>query len=351
MRLYYFFDVLRRFNRTFQTHTFVRLLVFIVFVVGASSVGFWLVERNVEGNEGLSYIDALWWSLVTMTTVGYGDLYPRSTLGRFIVGLPVMLVGGAVLGYAISIITTFLMDSKTRELRGMNQLNLQGHTLIVNYPGEAKVLELVSELRQDRSASNVVLVTDRLETLPPALAELDVAFVHGSPINADVLGRACIGEAKAAILLAPDGGDENSDSSNLGALVSLKDARPDLPITVECVNYGRRDLMKKAGADHVICVTELDVELLVQASHGLPIQEFIRDLASSLTPQRLDAVRYEGATTTFGALSAEMAARELLLVGVLEGEAPRINPGNPTEIVDGARLLVVSAKRPTVFRL
>jgi len=353
IRLVYFYDVLRRFNRTFQTRTFVRLLVFIVFVLLASSVGFWLSERGVEGNENLTYLDALWWSLVTMTTVGYGDYFPRTTIGRFLVGVPVMLIGGAVLGYAISIITTFLMDAKTRELRGMNKINLEGHTLIINYPGEAKLVELVEELRQDDKKGAVVLVTDRLETLPSNLAERDVHFVSGSPINADVLTRAAIVRARDAIVLAPNAGDENSDSTNLGVIVSLKDANDGLRITVECVNYSRRDLMRKAGADHVICVTELDVELLVQASHGLPIQEFIRDLATSLTPNRLDAVAFEAGghdTVRFGDVLAQMADEDLLLVGVLDGEMPRVNPGRDTPVPDGARLLVISAKRPATYR-
>lgn len=351
-RLIIIFRQLARLRRVVQQRMALRLGIFIVLAVLLSSLGFWYFEGETQGDEPLGYLDALWWSLVTMTTVGYGDYFPKTMAGRFFVALPVMLIGGAILGYAVSLITTILMESKTREMRGMSKHDLKDHIVIVNYPGEAKVVDLVEELRQSRAKDReIVLLTDQVEMHPSALVDRHVHFVHGSPINDDALDRAAIHKADDAIVLSPSEADENSDSHNLGVIIALKARNHGLNIVVECVSPGHITLMKDAGAQRVICVTELDVQLLCQAAEGLPIQAFVTDLVSSRTRQRVDSVRLTGKREglTFGGLMSEMAPKNMILVGVLRGDTPLINPGHDFEIGDEDQLLVVSAERPRVY--
>jgi voltage-gated potassium channel len=59
--------------------------------------------------ENMSFSDALWWSFVTTTTVGYGDLSPVSGTGRFIASL-LMIVGIGLISYLTSCITGFFMS-------------------------------------------------------------------------------------------------------------------------------------------------------------------------------------------------------------------------------------------------
>jgi voltage-gated potassium channel len=61
---------------------------------------FYFVEKTAQPE--LTVLDAMWWAMVTMTTVGYGDFYARTMPGRFLVSYPCMLVGIGMIGYLVS---------------------------------------------------------------------------------------------------------------------------------------------------------------------------------------------------------------------------------------------------------
>ena len=79
--------------------------------------------------------DALWWAVTTVTTVGYGDVVPESTTGRF-VGAALMLTGLALIPMITSVVVSILVSQRTRESREAEQQNLD------------KILERLDELEQ-----------------------------------------------------------------------------------------------------------------------------------------------------------------------------------------------------------
>lgn len=339
---------LRYMRKTVGRRREYKVLLPLLVVILLSSVGFWAFERRV--NPELRLVDGLWWSVVTMTTVGYGDLSPATAGGRFLVAFPTMLAGGGVLAYGLSIFTTFLIEAKHKELRGMLDLNLQGHVVLINYPGEAKVIDMVDELRHDAivGTAPIVLVTDQVSELSEALAKLDITFIKGSPISEDVLARANVAKASDAIVFAHSE-DDNSDSFNLGVLVALSALSRTPKIVVECVKPSRKSLMRTAGADVVICVTELATQLMGQARQGLRIQELFSDLASNRTPQQVDAVQLDlkVASIAFGELAAMMVRDHILLIGIRRNAELMVNPGSDFMIESGDDVLVICDMQPS----
>jgi voltage-gated potassium channel Kch len=93
----------QRANWTLVLRLTVGLTCIAGFVVLASCSALWLVERDRPNSTVRSLGDALWWSLSTMTTVGYGDHVPVTTAGRLIAAT-VMVVGVAVIGGVAAIV-------------------------------------------------------------------------------------------------------------------------------------------------------------------------------------------------------------------------------------------------------
>jgi voltage-gated potassium channel len=79
--------------------------------------------------------DALWWAVTTVTTVGYGDVVPESTTGRF-VGAALMLTGLGLIPIITSVVVSILVSQRTRETREAEMRNLD------------KILERLDELEQ-----------------------------------------------------------------------------------------------------------------------------------------------------------------------------------------------------------
>jgi voltage-gated potassium channel len=105
-------NALRR-TRTVLTHRglhFVALAVLGILFVSAA-LEFWF-EHQAHGSTIHNYGDALWWAIVTVTTVGYGDKYPVSAGGRG-VAVVLMLVGIGLIGVLTATVASYFVEEKT----------------------------------------------------------------------------------------------------------------------------------------------------------------------------------------------------------------------------------------------
>ena len=91
-----------------------------------------LSERNVEGASINNLFDALWYSLVTLSTVGYGDYYPVTTIGKTI-GLVFVFSSLGVLGYLISQLTVKLTQYMEDKKNGLFGTKMENHIVLIGY--------------------------------------------------------------------------------------------------------------------------------------------------------------------------------------------------------------------------
>lgn len=117
LRLIRLFRLVQLFFRTLKLFEGRRILYIIVFSALAVSLGA-VAEYIAESSDPEAKItnigDAFWWAIVTVTTVGYGDLYPVTPGGKIVASM-MMIIGIAILGVLISTLGAGLMESRLRK--------------------------------------------------------------------------------------------------------------------------------------------------------------------------------------------------------------------------------------------
>ena len=89
------------------------------------------IESQVQGTKINTFDDALWWSISTVTTVGYGDVYPVTTTGRIIASI-LMIVGITILGLFISTLGESLIESRLFKMKNQNIVKQNDYFYVKN---------------------------------------------------------------------------------------------------------------------------------------------------------------------------------------------------------------------------
>lgn len=327
------------------------VLLVVLLLYGATAFLYFEAPQNPE----LRWSDGLWYSLVTMTTVGYGDFFPKTGAGRLLVGAPLMFIGIGLLGYVLSVIATAMVVAKNKEMKGMGNFTGSGHLVIFNYPSSVKVERIITELRLDPTIgadTAVVLVDEDLQEISVELHERDVFFVRGIPTRDETLVRAGIDQARHAVILCKAPGDPHSDSQNVTITLAIEARNKKIHTVVECVDPSTEELLRKAGCDRVVCLSRFDAHFLSQELLNPGVQEVIDDLLSSsygqqiyLTPLSLSR------PVTFSDLTAVCAARNHLVLGIRRSGKVHLNLKGDFSLAKEDYAITIGASRPDTFAL
>jgi voltage-gated potassium channel len=327
-------------------------LSLLIGIIVVSTFGFWLLESEKK----LSLFDAFWLSYVTMTTVGYGDLYPSSAGGR-ILGVIVTMTGGiGVVAYIATLLATTFIEGETRRVKGLVQLTCENHFLIINCPNVEKVLAVVDEIRLDKENRDVpiVLISHDFPELPEEFFGIDdFYFVSGNPLLRRVLKRANALNASRAIILAKDSRDPTSDGTTTQIALTLETMHRDqgraIYTVAEAVSRDSINPLKAAGVEDVICLETMIPPILVQAFLDPGVAEVTTELASNRKGSQYYATEISHlAGRKYGEirkLFQELGDPKIIPIAILGRHEPVINPDGRRDILNGDRLLYIAVER------
>ena len=325
---------------------YLRVLVLMLAVLIYGTTGFLYFE--LPANPDLSWADGLWYTIVTIATVGYGDFFPKSFGGRFLVGWPIMVFGIGLLGYALSMVAAALVTSKTKEIKGMSTFKLTDHLVIFNFAGLAKVERILLELALDRAVGTsmpVILVDEQLEELPVELQKRGVHYVRGNPTRDETLQRAAIDQALHAVILTRDPTDPASDNLNVAIALAIEGRCKQVNTVVECIDPASEELLRKAGCDRIVCTSRFDAHFLSQELLNPGVQEVLGDLLSSGQGQQIYLI-----PVSVGARFEELSSRcrslgHIALGSICETRGVQLNLPPDTQVSSNCRLVTIGPSR------
>jgi voltage-gated potassium channel len=318
-------------------------------VLAYGTAGFLYFE--LPGNPDLTWADALWYCMVTLSTVGYGDFFPKSVGGRYLVGLPLLVLGIGLLGFLLSVVATALISARNKELKGMNPAQASHHVVVVHFPGEAKLLRLIDELSQDPTigqAAHWVLVDPDLEELPQALALRRVHFVRGDPTRDATLSRARIDDASHALVLVRPPGGPQADAVNVAVTLAIEGRCDTVNTVVECDDPANEELLRKAGCNRIVCVGRYDALYMSQELLNPGVQEVVADLLSTANGQQLYLTAVQAPTgADLAALQQALARVGHVLMGVQRAGVNHLNPSPEQPLLAGDKAISMGSRRLT----
>lgn len=298
------------------------------------------VEATAEKANITSYGIAIWWGIVTSLTIGYGDFYPVTVVGRFFAGL-LMLTGVVGIGIMTAKISALFLADVLMEGRGVvDKSTLHGHFVVCGWKDDMRDLLLhMLDFNKELTSDKLVLVANVRHSViddlraEPRLKSMHVIF--GDYFQQSTLERAAPDKAIKVIILAdrtpgPNGQVPNAmeaDARTIMTAITLSNVARGTLVTAEIIDPKLDHYLKLAGVSEIIYSREYSRLLLGRASGGTGIVNVVHALldpkhSEHISTPMIDEAHVHKTYLEFKT-SYESQHPHAMVIGILE------NAGNP----------------------
>jgi len=304
-------NVLEYSNRWFRRSPYAKptIYFFAFFLVSALTV--WIFELHVN-DEFISFSDGVWWSIITLSTTGYGDKVPITFIGRVIAVLTILIgVGGTSL--LSGALASWLVDRNTKARRGlMEYKKLKDHLVICGWKEDMKnILRDILWVTPDLTSDSLVLISnvdsERMEELKEDDELRGLKFVRGDYFSEAALRRASVETW----------------------VITIKSIARDAYVTAEVLDRKYESYLRHAMCDEIMFSRDLSRQMLANTSATNGMSHIIQDLLSqSGGTCRLttEPVAETHVSKPYGDLKSHLQTGSRVLLGILE------NTGSPNRM-------------------
>jgi voltage-gated potassium channel len=292
--------------------------------------------------EGWSWFDGLYMTVITLATIGYGEVRVLSQAGRaFTIGL--IAVGVTLFGFLLSILTQTLVETGIAAALGRRKVfkdisQLHDHYILC---GAGRVgLRIIDELGK-KNVDFVVIERDE-QTAERLLTRGHLVLI-GDATDETVLEGARAGSARALITAA------SSDPENVYIVLTARGLNPNLYIVARANDQAAERQLKRAGANKVVSPVLIGSHRMAQAALSPAVADFIEltTMTESLD-LNFDQIRISAASPLNGVMlknSGIRAQHHVIIVAItpLEGEMV-FNPGGDQVLRTGDTLIAIGTQ-------
>jgi voltage-gated potassium channel len=279
--------------------------------------------------EQLNLFESVYMVVITLTTTGYGDLVPKTTMGR-VLALVVLFVGIAIASYTLTLITKLIIEGELRRTLGRRKLEkfvkqLHDHVIICGY---GRVGMVITRQLIERKIDFVVIEKD--EATFALLEDNEILGVFGDASSDEILKKANIDKARSLIAVT------KNDPDNLFITISARQLNPSLYIIARSTDETIEEKFLRAGANKVICPYRLGAMQMTQSALRPNVIDFIEIAAHRQNIEyNLEEIKVCEASEVCNRTLEELALPKtagVIIVGIRRDEKMMFNPSASTAI-------------------
>lgn len=307
-----------------------KALIGIASVLLVGTLGYRLVE-------GWSFIDSFYMTVITLTTIGYGEVHPLTTHGRFFtVGL--IFVGLGMVYYALMEGARFVVEGEINELitrrRFMKAIErIENHIIVCGFG------RMGSHICHQLDARGIpfVLVEEDLDVLAKATGQ-GFLTVQGDATEEETLRKGGVERAKALVAVV------DTDAENLYTVLTTKEINPGIEIIARAAEESAHKKLIRAGADKVISPYQIGATRVLMSIIKPTVVGFLEVVMDQKELNvELEEVEVAESSAYVGKALVETDIRRelnLIIIAIKKGDGTMVfNPG-PDTVVDSGDTLI-----------
>lgn len=237
----------------------------IVFSLSFGILGFYFLEDY-------TWVNSIYMTIITLSTVGYGEVERLSDHGKIFASVFIVLNIG-IFAYALSTIVSFIASGEFisffKDYRNLKKVNmLQNHIIVCGYGRNG--MQVCSELKKENCP---FVVIENNEKIIKNLQDLEIPYIEGNATDENVLIQARIDTARAIITTLPE------DADNIFVVLTARHLRKDLLIISRASRENSEVKLKRAGADNVIMPEKIGGTQMASLVIKPDVLEFVAHLS------------------------------------------------------------------------
>lgn len=249
-------------------------VLFLIGIVIVADVFIYFSEVPQE-NSINNIFDIIWWNVVTLTTVGYGDMYPTTITGK-IATIIIMISGITTFAYILSGFVEYVIDLHNKKRQGLLRLKMENHIVICNWNERAE--DLMEQLHCFEDVHHDIIVIDNaLTEAPPSLKH----YIKGNPSDLETLKRANADKAQKVIVLAKGEDKSYADANTVLTSLAVKNLNRKVYICAEVLDHENIVFLRHAGVDQIIDINLIVSRFIAQTTYNPKLLAVLNELVSN----------------------------------------------------------------------